>query len=409
MSSEFRLYGKLNCTVFDLISGDLEPKQTKALGFLLSKSQIALSVFLSLIKHSGLKYDKLIVDCEAQRKQQGNNDRIDILLRFYLNNIPQNAFIVEAKSARANTSAQSAVLQAAKYINGFSQLSDFVGKIHTISLTREVKEITQVVSISWSELVTALYPKASKDKLISDFLIFFLNIKGGMKYYDEEILSIPAGVTYNAIMSSGIYECPVEYKSKKRSLFITFRKKKGLMDRLYNLIDVVELDINDMTAVNEVDKTWPGFKTRLSIYKQELMNQGHVSVSGYKRVYILDLDHPLVLPVPVRPVENNAPPVYYYLHEFLAPVNSSINCVIVQKDISIENGILTIHTKGNKVYHLSDSSGKLLQSFTAAGTYGPLQVNMKYELIVRGVNRNVELKRICLEYVNKRWTMYYKF
>jgi len=409
MCSEFRLYGKLNCTVFDLISGDLEPKQTKALGFLLSESQLALSVFLGLIKHCGLKYDKVIVDCEAQRKQQGNNDRIDILLRFYLNRVPQIAFIVEAKSAGANTSAHKAAIQAAKYTSGFRQLSAFKGMIHTITLTREVKEITQCVSLSWSELITALFPKASKDKHIKDFLTFFLNIKHGMKYYDEEILSIPAGVTYDAIMSSGIYECPVQYKTKKRSLFITFRNKKGLMDRLYKLTDIVEFDINEMTAINEVNKTWPGFKTRLSTYKQTLRNQGQDPVSGNKRVYILDLDHPLVLPFPVRPVENNASPVYYSLHEFLTPVNSSIDCVIVQKDVSIENDILSIHTNGKKIYHLFDKSGNKLQSFATVGTYGPLQVDMKYELIVQGSNRNVELKRICLEYVDKKWTMFYQF
>lgn len=409
MNSEFRLYGKLNCTVFDLISGDLEPKQTKALGYLLSKSQIAMSVFLSLIKHSRFKYDRVIVDCEAQRKQLENNDRIDILLRFYLNNNPQIAFIVEAKSARANTSAQSAAHQAAKYTYGFSQLFAFQGNIHLISLTREVKEITQIVSLSWSELITALFPKASKDKLINDFILFFLNIKGGMKYYDEEILSIPAGRTYAAIMASGIYECPVDYKSKKRSLYITFRKKKGLMDRLYKLTDVVEFDINDVTAIDEVNKTWPGFASRVSIYKQTLLAQGHVSVSGIKRVYILDLDHPLILPVSVRPVENNAPPVYYYLHEFLAPVNSSIHCVIVQKDITIANNTLSIHTNGNKVYHLSDMGGTAIKSFTAPGTYGPLQNNMKYEISVKGNNRNVELKKIYIEYINNQWTMNYVF
>lgn len=43
--SEFRRYDKINCNEFDLISGKTEPKQTMALGFLLSKSSNALHAF----------------------------------------------------------------------------------------------------------------------------------------------------------------------------------------------------------------------------------------------------------------------------------------------------------------------------------------------------------------------------
>lgn len=59
---EFRKYDKVNCTIFDLIGGDLEPKQTMALGFLFCKLRSALKAFLKLI---GVKvaFDKCIVDC----------------------------------------------------------------------------------------------------------------------------------------------------------------------------------------------------------------------------------------------------------------------------------------------------------------------------------------------------------
>ena len=45
---EFRLYNKLNCTIFDLI-GDKEPDQTKGLGYLLYYSPEAMKLFLNLI------------------------------------------------------------------------------------------------------------------------------------------------------------------------------------------------------------------------------------------------------------------------------------------------------------------------------------------------------------------------
>ena len=407
-SCEFRKYGKLNCTVFDLISGDLEPKQTMALGFLLARSKIAMQSFLRLI-NCKITYDKAIIDCEAQRKQNGNNDRIDILVRFYHNNNPKHALIIEAKSARANTSAQSAATQASKYTHGFSQLASFANRIEIISLTREVKEITQSISISWSELISTLFNVSSKDKLIKEFLDYFLNIKGSMKYYDEEILSIPARETYDAIMESGIYECPQDYSSRKRSLFITFRRNEGRMFRLFKLTDVFELDINDATAIAVIESSVPGFSQRLSKYKQILLTKNNNNVSGNKRVYVLDMERPIILPVPVRPIENNAPPVYYGLHEFFSNVNSNIDCIIVQKDICILGDTLSINTNGKKIYELFDGEGSSLRVFKTNDSYSPLLQNKDYIIQVRGTNRRVALKRIMLNYKNNKWTEYFEF
>lgn len=405
---EFRKYDKLNCTLFDLISGDLEPKQTMALGFLLAKSKVALTRFLKLIK-CDIKYDKVIVDCEAQRKQINNNDRIDILLRFYFQNKPQKALIVEAKSARVNISAQLAATQATKYIDGFYQLADFASNIEAISLTREVKSITQSISISWSEIITTLSDVSSRDELIKDFINFFLNIKGSMKYYDEEILSIPANDTYDAIMKSGIYECPNDYKSRKRSLFITFRAKQGRMDYLYKLKDVVELDVNDITAINVVNNSLPGFTSRLSTYKQIVERKKSKTVHGKKRVYILDMDHPIKMPIPIRPIENNASPAYYTFQEFFGTVNSNIECIIVQKDIIIDGDAVQIMTNGKKKYILKDNNGNELMTFSRSEKYSPLNKSIEYDIHVFGTNRNVQLKKIHLKYLDNKWVEFFCF
>lgn len=405
---EFRKYDKLNCTLFDLISGDIEPKQTIALGFLLAKSEVALKRFLKLIK-CNIKYDKVIVDCEAQRKQINNNDRIDILLRFYHHNNPKKALIIEAKSAKANISAQLAATQVTKYTNGFSQLADFASNIETISLTREVKCITQSISISWSEIITTLFVVSSKDELIKDFINFFLNIKGSMKYYDEEILSIPANDTYDAIMKSGIYECPDDYKTRKRSLFITFRAEKGRMDLLYKLKDVVELDVNDATAINVVNNSLTDFASRLSTYKKIVKSKPNKQVSGKKRVYILDMDNPITLPVPIRPAENNLSPAYYTFQEFFGNINSNLNCIIVQKDIKIIGNTIKFKTNGKKTYELKDNNGTVLKTFRRSGEYSPLKTNIEYDICVSGANRKVQLKNILLSYHDNKWVEYYVF
>lgn len=81
---EFRYHDRINRTQFDMISGDLEPKQTAGLAYLLSKSEASLNAFLKLAGIKILQFDKYIVDAEAHGKNFNNHaGRIDILLRFY--------------------------------------------------------------------------------------------------------------------------------------------------------------------------------------------------------------------------------------------------------------------------------------------------------------------------------------
>ena len=186
---EFRMYDKIS-TIFDLIGGDLEPKQTMALGFLFSKSRSALNAFLKLI---GVKvtFDKCIVDCETQRNEEDNNDRIDILLRLYQDEHPVKAIIIEAKSVKAKTSEVAANNQVQKYVS-FPQLKGFSNKT-TVTLTQNVKTLVEgSTSITWLELVNELSRVQGEEPIIKDFINYILNIKGNnMKHYEEEIVSIP--------------------------------------------------------------------------------------------------------------------------------------------------------------------------------------------------------------------------
>lgn len=219
MEKEFRRYDKINCSLFDLISGDLEPKQTMALGYLLANSEAALKVLLKCVNIKVKKYDKYIVNCEAQTKQQNNNGRIDILILFYKSYKLVRAIIIEAKSVSANSNSNNAQNQLKKYANGFKNETK-------VSLTRNAVTFVNgnIVSLSWSKLISMLHNKAkpkNKDvhererELINNFINFIINIKGSMEYYEEEILSIAAGKTIEAIEASGIYECPINYKDKK--------------------------------------------------------------------------------------------------------------------------------------------------------------------------------------------------
>ena len=337
---EFRRYDKINCSLFDLIDGDLEPKQTMAFGYLLAKSQTALSTLLKLINVK-VSFDKYIVDCEAQKKQSNNNDRIDVLIRFYKNFAPQMAIIIEAKSVRAGTSANIAASQVKSYISGFKQLKDF-SKIQLVVLTKESSILSgNVCSITWSDVISALHDLKRNNtdnyELVSEFVNYIINIKGSMNYYEEEILAIPAGGTLNTVKSTGIYECPENYNTHKQSLYICFKASKGGdMTELYKLTNKYIIDINDKSAIQAIDNSFPGFASRIKNYKQNVPN-----VSGIKQVYVIDICSPIILPNTVRPAENNTAPAYYSLSDFLSPVNSNISKVIVQKNIWVdENNIL---------------------------------------------------------------------
>ena len=409
---EFRKYDKIS-TIFDLIGGDLEPKQTMALGFLFSKSRSALNAFLKLI---GVKvtFDKCIVDCEAKRKKKDDNDRIDILLRLYQDKEPVKAIIIEAKSVKAKTSEVAANNQVQKYVNnGFPQLEGFSNK-ETVTLTQDVKTLVEgSTSITWLELVNELSRVQGEESIIKDFINYILNIKGNnMKHYEEEIVSIPAGNSYEAVVSSGIYECPVEYKRNPQNpLFITFREKGGgAMKTLYKLLDVLELDLADEASIEKVDETsiekvgkQLNLKDRLDRYKSI-----GTPTKGVKRVYVLDIDDAITLPIPVTPMENNTPIINYKISDFIGECNTNKGKYRIVSPFKIDGHTLRVpRSKRNCI--LKKEDGTLIKDFSC--NEGSIELNKEYvyELFVQGDKRSIRLNKIRLSYEAGSWNMFYDY
>lgn len=407
---EFRKYDKINCTIFDLIGGDLEPKQTMALGYLFSKSRSALNAFLKLI---GVKvaFDKCIVDCEAQRKEKDNNDRIDILLRLYQDEHPAKAIIIEAKSVKAKTSEVAANNQVQKYVS-FPQLKGF-SNIETVTLTQDVKTLVEgSTSITWLELVNELSRVQGEEPIIKDFINYILNIKGNMKHYEEEIVSIPAGNSYEAVVSSGIYECPVEYKRNPQNpLFITFREKGGgAMKTLYKLLDVLELDLDDEASIEKVDEAsiekvgkQLNLKDRLDRYKSF-----GTPTKGVKRVYVLDIDDAITLPIPVTPMENNTPIINYKISDFIGECNTNKGEYRIVSPFKIDGHTLHV-PNSRKNCILKKEDGTLVKDFSC--NKEPIELNKEYvyELFVQGDKRSIRLNKIRLSYEAGSWKMFYDY
>ena len=406
---EFRKYDKIS-TIFDLIGGDLEPKQTTALGYLFNKSRSALNAFLKLI---GVKvtFDKCIVDCEAQCKEKDNNGRIDILLRLYQDEHPVKAIIIEAKSVKAKTSGVAANNQVQKYVS-FPQLKGFSNK-ETVTLTQDVKTLVEgSTSITWLDLVNELSNVQGKEPIIKDFINYILNIKGNMKHYEEEIVSIPAGNSYEAVVSSGIYECPVEYKRNPQNpLFITFREKGGgAMKTLYKLLDVLELDLDDEASIEKVDEAsiekvgkQLNLKDRLDRYKSF-----GTPTKGVKRVYVLDIDDAITLPIPVTPMENNTPIINYKISDFIGERNTNKGEYRIVSPFKIDGHTLHV-PNSRKNCILKKEDGTLVKDFSC--NKEPIELNKEYvyELFVQGDKRSIRLNKIRLSYEAGSWKMFYDY
>lgn len=407
---EFRKYDKIS-TIFDLIGGDLEPKQTTALGYLFNKSRSALNAFLKLI---GVKvtFDKCIVDCEAQCKEKDNNGRIDILLRLYQDEHPVKAIIIEAKSVKAKTSEVAANNQVQKYVS-FPQLKGFSNK-ETVTLTQDVKTLVEgSTSITWLELVNELSNVQGKEPIIKDFINYILNIKGNMKHYEEEIVSIPAGNSYEAVVSSGIYECPVEYKRRnpQNPLFITFREKGGgAMKTLYKLLDVLELDLDDEASIEKVDEAsiekvgkQLNLKDRLDRYKSF-----GTPTKGVKRVYVLDIDDAITLPIPVTPMENNTPIINYKISDFIGECNTNKGEYRIVSPFKIDGHTLSVpRSKRNCI--LKKEDGTLIKDFSCNEGSIELDKEYVYELFVQGDTRSIRLNKIRISYEAGSWKMFYDY
>ena len=301
-------------SLFELI-GKKEPDQTKALGYVLARSQLALRYFLLLIVPTKtivtkLLKDNYLVDCELMFKtDEGTFKRADIVIRFpnY-----KYAILVEAKSLNAKTSSIIASAQGIGYVN----LSNGEYKIQVVSITSIIEYrdgiASDVVQLRWNDIVNLFEDFIIKHKkeylwLEKDFLNYLLNTNKLMNYYDVEVMSIPAKDTYEAIARYGIYECPAKKSMKNRCvrkpLYVAFRGDKGVVDKLYKLEEIITMPLEGEyfdAALEALDKT---VKTRIRNYIKKCQP---TNPSEQKWVFILDLNHCINLPYKVKPKRDNS-------------------------------------------------------------------------------------------------------
>lgn len=335
MEQNFRLYNTLRSSYFDLISGDKETQQTKGLGLLLSKSRIALGVFFSLptikrkIGNINLnKIDRLIVNCELI-SQKNEKVRADIVLRLYVKGQPFKAILFEAKSINKGTSVYETNKQIENYITqqSFKELLDFNDAVYGVTLTKypSPTEHKNLISITWSELIEALYRVTSKkDELLNDYFYFITNINGSMKFYEKEVFSIPtAEWSRNAINKFHIYECPNsgKYIIQYRPLYLTFRNSGGgEMEKLYKVDKIIILNFHkDLKTFMDDESFDLRIRQNVKDYTEYMLKNNSRWKNlpdDEKQVFVLS-ENTIELKNKPRPKRNNSFRAYYELADLM--------------------------------------------------------------------------------------------
>ena len=350
MGTEFRLYGRLNCNFFDLVSGEKEPQQTKGLGLLLSKSPKALELFLRLVC-PGQHIKKLlelrcVVDCEAIQKEEdktNSSKRADIVIRFYEDGLtPHCAIVVEAKGWDKTAREEQVTNQVINYCEKFEILQEFEDKITAVTLTanrilshqEKYEKVKSIVNITWLQLLNAFteanLPNNKFEKeLIKNYCDYLLKIKGDMKFYETEVLSLTAKESIDRVKKHLIYECPNTYDNryKKNALFFSFRDKNGESKYLYKVSEAMVMRF-DNEGINALKSTNEDYAKRAEAYRDE---SHELDLTQEKWVLFLDKERSIQLPYPCKPefVRGAQGPIKYNLCEYFASPNED-NLVILK-------------------------------------------------------------------------------
>lgn len=182
------------------------------------------------------------------------------------------------------------------------------------------------------------------------------------------------------------------------------------MKTLYKLLDVLELDLDDEASIEKVDEAsiekvgkQLNLKDRLDRYKSF-----GTPTKGVKRVYVLDIDDAITLPIPVTPMENNTPIINYKISDFIGERNTNKGEYRIVSPFKIDGHTLHV-PNSRKNCILKKEDGTLVKDFSC--NKEPIELNKEYvyELFVQGDKRSIRLNKIRLSYEAGSWKMFYDY
>ena len=313
---------------------DLETHQVKLFAVALSYEEEFFRAVLKVLKIPSCKdidFDKSMVMSEVVLND--GCDRPDIIIDCR-NRIGATRCLVLIEAKRIeNTSIikNSLKCQIERYRKSLSSDTKNV-EIITIALVQSFCALKGTRILLWSDVVKIadfVYGKLKSDKgdsvrlrLFREFREKFISGGNRMKWFEEEVVSIPAGNTAQGVEKYGVYACGTDAKHTYRPfLFVTFRPSGGDMKVLYkvegkyrlnpNVADIKLLDIDN------------GHKDRIIHF----LNDKEASHYDYGKdgkdvmFYVLDQDHSIDLQQSPAHSFKQSPRgcVYYFLADILDP------------------------------------------------------------------------------------------
>lgn len=340
MKTLLRLYqneakNRHSASIFDLIDGNHETKQTKSLSYLFFKFPGLVEFFILKIEERTKKKmpqcrtaDFIQVDAEMVSAKDYFLRR-DITLSFYQHNKLYFVIVFEAKSINVGSKHKDIENQLNSYLDsthyphekGVQKMGVTITKYPTLhSLDNGF------FSFTWTDVITILTEYTKKNPKVDGHLIeeyndFLKGVGRGMRYYEIEVLSVAAGGTHGLTGKHFIHSCPQHQQgyNYKEPLFITFREKNGgEMQYLYKIEDIIVLDpyspsLEVLLANYDVE-----FGERILSYIQDRKNGFGFKHRGEEyRFYNLSKTSIIDLKHKPKPEVNNSGARYYTLAELL--------------------------------------------------------------------------------------------
>lgn len=357
---QYRLFNKSNSSIFDLI-GTNEPSQTKALGYLLARSHLAMEGLLELIypgkDNKKFRADLLmcsqIIDCE-EREESGIVDslRSDIVIRFQRGFKPNRAIIIEAKGIGVKADERKAQVQAQNYSVRFNALSEYKDKVDIVSLTKFISLSSDngggAKKLRWQDIQKKLYDitlnKQNRyyyleKELIEDFLHYLNYINGAMKFYNEEVLIIPASKTLDSIETDYFYQCLAgtrhdDARANSHPLYVAFAKN-SIVKKLYKILDIVKMSFSDDSAIAYITQKHNHLTRESFTQCWQKLKSGYDALPPDKKekavvpehdrwVFVLDNNNSIILPKEVK-IGWHQNHTFRSLQEMLNPNSNCLN------------------------------------------------------------------------------------
>lgn len=248
--------------------------------------------------------------------------RPDIVLQA-INQVNQIVWmmVIEAKSMNTNAHKRDAWEQLQKYITYFH--SSGIISIIPVLLTKNIDftyHDERCVTFTWLEVVDCvrqIVRNTKNDRLFLEFEDFLIGVNHMMKFYEEEVISVPAGRTFDLVKRFGVYICPnTQRYNYRNTLYMTFRPRGGIMETLYPVKELYILRCNE-EELNQLEMQESHRQAILSYLKNA--GDNHPKQSDEMRVYILDQDKTIQLPRGTKPLRTRgmANHCYYYLADML--------------------------------------------------------------------------------------------